>query len=140
MNRFEKRYQQFVVEAGADLLRPDDRLSRLLGLEDLEFVKLMFRIYLGRNPTASDLTHFLAHLSKGHSRLDILCDIRFSIEGRDRHRIDDNFEKALEFAHYLKQAHLPRFIRAICLKPWLYKLKNEFRSRHQRAQLINLFG
>ena len=70
-------------------------LPELLVLHDTEFVDCAYRTLLDRAPDADGATHFTRRLRLGHSKLEILWDIRRSAEGRRRLPAILGLDKAL---------------------------------------------
>ncbi len=125
MERWEERYQKFVVEAGADLLRPDFCPERLLVEDHSAFVDQAFRIFIGRPAGPEDLRHHLPKIHGRRGRLDVVLSVRYSAEAQKTQKIwpDSVFERALRIGQRCRRYRLPGPLRGLILAPYRWRLR-----------------
>lgn len=59
-------------------------VDQLLVMDDTDFIQAAYQALLGRPVDAAGLSHYRAALAQGRSRLQVLADLRYSSEGRQR--------------------------------------------------------
>ncbi len=67
----------------------------LMELDDITFLQAAYRAMLGRAPDAGGLRHYTEALLAGRSRLQVLADLHFSAEGKDRRVTLAGFDAAM---------------------------------------------
>lgn len=92
--------------------RSEYRLDDLLVFSDRDFVEQCFRIVLRRQPDAGGLSHFLDRLRRGElSKVEVLGEIRFSPEGRQRGVHVDGLLLPYTLQRWGRQQPFGRFLR-----------------------------
>lgn len=91
--------------------REAESLSKLLTWNDLDFVRCAYVTVLGRVPDPEGEAYYLHRLRCGHSKLEILRQLRRSREGRIREIEIVGFDRALRRSAWARKPIVGLFIR-----------------------------
>jgi len=100
---------------------------------DSTFIKNAYLGILGREPDSHGTTYFLAELRKGNlTKADILCDIRFSKEGKQRNVTILGIKKRYIFSRLIRFPILGNYLFrptiTLLTLPWLFKKLNRLEA------------
>jgi FkbM family methyltransferase len=109
-------------------------LPQLLNWEDQDFVRCAFVTVLGRQPDAAGENYYLDRIRNGHSKLEVLWQLRQSAEGRRHDPGIAGFDRALKRAAWSRKRLIGMPMRAIMggevddrIERMRRSLKNELR-------------
>jgi FkbM family methyltransferase len=81
-----------------------DSLDELLSWHDVDFVRCAYVTMLGRQPDPRGEIYYTARIRRGHSKLEILRQLRLSAEGRQHDPGIAGLDRALKRAHWARNA------------------------------------
>lgn len=90
---------------------PAETLDELLSYNDEKFVRIAYQTLLGRTPDPQGLRYYLTRVRLGISKVEILTQLRNSVEGKSRQIKVGGLDKAIK-------AHMRR--KNLFLWPFLY--------------------
>ncbi|MDR3569727.1 MAG: DUF4214 domain-containing protein [Syntrophobacteraceae bacterium] len=82
-------------DAMKSLNRVAASLGEILALQDYHFLCCAYRTFLGRAPDTDGLSHYLDRLRSGSPKIEIVANLRLSLEGQARSVTIPGLEKAL---------------------------------------------
>jgi len=97
----------------SDPLLAADSLPRLLMSDNLDFVWRAYATLLGRQPDREGEAYYLERLRSGHSKLEILWQLRKSAEGRRRNPTIPGLDRELRKAAWSRKPVIGWFIRML---------------------------
>lgn len=88
-----------------------DSLPRLMIYDNLDFVRGAYATILGRAPDSEGEAYYLERLRSGHSKLEILWQLRKSAEGRRRNSKIPGLDRELRKAAWSRKRFIGWFVR-----------------------------
>jgi hypothetical protein len=114
------------MSSGNPYLRANS-LPELLAWDDVDFVRCAYVTVLGRQPDPEGETYYTERIRRGHSKMEILWQLRRSAEGPNHDPGIAGFDRALKLAAWARQpivGWIVRFFRnGECDSPEMFRIR-----------------
>jgi len=112
-DRTDIRMEAEMEESSRNPYLRANSLAELLSWNDVNFVRCAYVTLLGRQPDRGGELHYTRRVRSGHSKLDILWEIRRSAEARRHDPGISGFDRALRKAAWSRKPIIGPFVRLL---------------------------